>query len=196
MQRRRARRLRSYDRRRRSREDRARFPRAQGLCGRVRERAPYDGCFGIRRLFVLLLAASLVGCNGAESVLTPQNIAQRAPDWGKIAAHLVFKVPHLHNGGAPPRPQCALRDGRQRGGRVLRRQYRFTNVTITSGIDSTRGAAVDANGTLYVANEDNSTVTEYPEGTTSPSVTITNSGGLDSLKAWRSIRTAPSTSRT
>jgi hypothetical protein len=69
-------------------------------------------------------------------------------------------------------------------------------VTITSGIDSTRGAAVDANGTLYVANEDNSTVTEYPEGTTSPSVTITNSGGLDSLKAWRSIRTAPSTSRT
>jgi hypothetical protein len=50
--------------------------------------------FGIRCLFVSLSAASLVGCSGVSSVLTPQNVAQRAPNRGKIAARLVFKVPH------------------------------------------------------------------------------------------------------
>ena len=50
--------------------------------------------FSVRRPFVFLLAASLGGCSGAESVLTPGGQAQRDPARGKIAAHLVFKVPH------------------------------------------------------------------------------------------------------
>lgn len=47
--------------------------------------------------------------------------------------------------------------------------------SITNGIDSPINAAVDSHGTLYVANNGNSTVTEYLLGQTSPSVTL--SGG-------------------
>jgi hypothetical protein len=44
--------------------------------------------------------------------------------------------------------------------------------SITQGIDEPVNAAVDKNGTVYVANNGNSTVTEYPWGQTSPSVTL------------------------
>ncbi|MGA2761087.1 MAG: SMP-30/gluconolactonase/LRE family protein [Candidatus Cybelea sp.] len=47
--------------------------------------------------------------------------------------------------------------------------------TITTGIDLPVNVAVDPHGMLYVANNGNSTVTEYPFGATSPSVTL--SGG-------------------
>jgi sugar lactone lactonase YvrE len=47
--------------------------------------------------------------------------------------------------------------------------------SITTGINLPVNVAVDLHGTLYVANNGNSTVTEYPFGTTSPSVTL--SGG-------------------
>jgi hypothetical protein len=47
--------------------------------------------------------------------------------------------------------------------------------SITAGINVPVNAAVDPHGTLYVANNGNSTVTEYPFGKTSPSVTL--SGG-------------------
>jgi sugar lactone lactonase YvrE len=47
--------------------------------------------------------------------------------------------------------------------------------SITTGIDLPVNAAVDLHGMLYVANNGNSTVTEYPFGATSPSVTL--SGG-------------------
>jgi len=47
-----------------------------------------------RHHLVLLLAASFAGCSGAASVLTPSGQGQRQPDHAKIAAHLVFKVPH------------------------------------------------------------------------------------------------------
>jgi len=46
---------------------------------------------------------------------------------------------------------------------------------ITQGIDLPVNIAVDQSGTLYVANNGNSTVTEYPLGQTTPSVTLTNS---------------------
>ena len=49
------------------------------------------------------------------------------------------------------------------------------NGSITTGIDLPVNAAVDLHGMLYVANNGNSTVTEYPFGATSPSVTL--SGG-------------------
>jgi len=45
--------------------------------------------------------------------------------------------------------------------------------TITSGISRPLGITVDASGTLYVPNSGNHSVTEYPAGSTSPSVTIT-----------------------
>ncbi len=43
---------------------------------------------------------------------------------------------------------------------------------ITAGINAPVNAAADLQGTLYVANNGNSTVTEYPFGKTSPSVTL------------------------
>ena len=49
------------------------------------------------------------------------------------------------------------------------------NGTITTGINLPVNVAVDLHGMLYVANNGNSTVTEYPFGATSPSVTL--SGG-------------------
>lgn len=44
--------------------------------------------------------------------------------------------------------------------------------TITQGIGCPDGLAIDAAGTLYVANQCNATVTEYPAGSLSPSVTL------------------------
>jgi DNA-binding beta-propeller fold protein YncE len=49
--------------------------------------------------------------------------------------------------------------------------------TITAGIDGPVGTTVDRNGTLYVANFTNSTVTEYAAGQTTPSMTV--SVGID-----------------
>jgi hypothetical protein len=43
---------------------------------------------------------------------------------------------------------------------------------ITDAIDAPEGIAVDKSGTLYVANQGNNTVTEYPAGSESPSVTL------------------------
>jgi DNA-binding beta-propeller fold protein YncE len=43
---------------------------------------------------------------------------------------------------------------------------------ITDGISAPLGNFVDAVGTLYVANHGNNTVTEYPKGSTTPSVTL------------------------
>jgi sugar lactone lactonase YvrE len=46
---------------------------------------------------------------------------------------------------------------------------------ISDGINLPINDAVDSHGTLYVANNGNSTVTEYPFGKTSPSVTLSGS---------------------
>ena len=43
---------------------------------------------------------------------------------------------------------------------------------IVAGIANPQGIAVDASGTLYVANAGNNTVAEYPAGSVSPSVTL------------------------
>jgi hypothetical protein len=45
--------------------------------------------------------------------------------------------------------------------------------SITQGVLDPSGVAVDKKGTLYVSNEGDSSITEYPAGQTSPSVTIT-----------------------
>lgn len=46
--------------------------------------------------------------------------------------------------------------------------------TITAGISTPAGLAVDASGNLYVANSGNSTVTVYAPGSTTPSATYSN----------------------
>ncbi len=49
--------------------------------------------------------------------------------------------------------------------------------TITTGISLPAGLAVDAAGTLYVANSGNNTVTVYPPGQSTPSVTYSEGIG-------------------
>jgi hypothetical protein len=44
--------------------------------------------------------------------------------------------------------------------------------SITNGISGPQGLAVDASGNLYVANSSNNTVTIYPPGATTPSLTL------------------------
>jgi serine/threonine protein kinase, bacterial len=44
--------------------------------------------------------------------------------------------------------------------------------TITQGVSNPLGLTVDKSGTLYVANNGNATVTEYPAGQNTPSVTL------------------------
>lgn len=51
--------------------------------------------------------------------------------------------------------------------------------SITDGIDLPVNDAVGNSGTLYVANNGNSTVTEYPFGQTSPSVTLSGGSLVD-----------------
>jgi sugar lactone lactonase YvrE len=51
--------------------------------------------------------------------------------------------------------------------------------SITDGIDLPVNDAVGNNGTLYVANNGNGTVTEYPFGQTSPSVTLSGGSLVD-----------------
>jgi len=48
---------------------------------------------------------------------------------------------------------------------------------ITDGISEPEGIATDKNGNLYVANLTANTITVYKPGTTSPSLTLTESGG-------------------
>ncbi len=57
---------------------------------------------------------------------------------------------------------------------------------ITDGISSPLGNFVDRHGTLYVANSGNNTVTEYPKGSITPSVTLsTDISGPISVAADR-----------
>jgi streptogramin lyase len=48
---------------------------------------------------------------------------------------------------------------------------------IVDGISTPQGIAVDSSGTLYVANQGNDTITEYPAGASEPTVTL--SSGID-----------------
>ena len=46
--------------------------------------------------------------------------------------------------------------------------------SITDGLSDPAGLAVDSKGTLYVSNLGNNTITEYPAGSSSPSVTLSS----------------------
>ncbi|MEO6991610.1 MAG: hypothetical protein ABI202_08850 [Candidatus Baltobacteraceae bacterium] len=55
------------------------------------------------------------------------------------------------------------------------------SLTITNGISGPTGVTVDSAGTVYVSNTGTSTVTEYPAGATSPSVTLAIPGTPEDL---------------
>lgn len=49
--------------------------------------------------------------------------------------------------------------------------------SITTGVSGPLGTWINEKGTLYVANLNNGTITEYPAGSTTPSVTLTGATG-------------------
>jgi hypothetical protein len=55
------------------------------------------------------------------------------------------------------------------------------SVTITNGVTSPEGAAMDQNQTLYVSNYSPTSIKEYPYGATSPSQTISGQGLVEPL---------------
>jgi DNA-binding beta-propeller fold protein YncE len=130
---------------------------------------------GRRGTFAVLAASLLLssGCASAPNVATvvPTASRNRAPQaWISPAAKhakLVYIADHhanavyIYNQGPNPHQLGA----------------------ITDGVDGPEGLAVDANETLYVANQLGETITEYPSGSTSPSVTITDGIGDPSAVA-------------
>jgi hypothetical protein len=87
------------------------------------------------------------------------------------------KLPHVW----PANPNQILFSSDTSTNEVLMYDPRSANSSptgsITTGISTPFGLAVDKSRTLYVANIANSTVTVYPNGQTSPSLTITT--GID-----------------
>lgn len=90
------------------------------------------------------------GARSFSSSLTPQT------------GHLVYVASQTGSGSG----QVFVYNARGQGQKPIQ--------TISSGISSPQGIAVDSSGNLYVANSGNSTVTVYPPGQTTPSVTYSN----------------------
>lgn len=152
----------------------------------------------IRRMFGTSAAILfLAGCSGGTSSVTPGSHANqpiqsslRIPTGYQefpgpaVAGPLIVPIARAsHPGSYHPSPS----------GKILYVADANNNVvnlydpavpnpspigTITSGLDVPIGLAVDSQGTLYVVNIGNNTVTEYLHGTISPSFTIT--GGMSS----------------
>lgn len=120
----------------------------------------------VRDIFVTCVAiASLVGCasgNPEPSLVRVGNAARQGslpPLTSGASGEQTLFVSDLQSGSIRLYP--ANKKNPQQTG------------SITDGIDLPINVAVDGQGTLYVANNGNNTVTEYPLGHTTPSVTLT-----------------------
>ena len=94
----------------------------------------------------------------------------------------------LASGGTAIAPQSVSMTAPAGAGRVFVSDFNASTVeiypqgkpnpapigSISAGIAGPVGSAVDDKRTLYVTNASNNTITEYPAGSTSPSVTISN----------------------
>lgn len=128
--------------------------------------------FGIAALF-----AGMYGCSGGSAV----NPATQAPP----SAAKAFVREALGKAATYPTNQMLLFVGENVGtghvgiylGKSLKHN-REPIAEITDAIATPYGMAMDSSGTLYVADNPESAITEYPKGQTTHSVTITD--GLDS----------------
>jgi hypothetical protein len=116
-----------------------------------------------RTSLVAFAAASLLTC--AATTAAPQGPRERA-------------VPSLRHGWLSPAARhnalVYVSDNAANAIEIYRQGQSDPSPVgqIVDGIDAPLGDYVDAQGTLYVANSGNSTVTEYPAGSTTPSVTL------------------------
>lgn len=145
--------------------------------------------FQLTLLVGVLVASSAVGCSSSSTTAPPMQALQSGQPIQSVRADVRFGLTAQRISAA----KAARGAGYVRAAAVQQTLFvsdidsqsirlypaNVKNPTqsgsITNGIDSPVNAAVDNHGTLYVANNGNSTVTEYPLGQTSPSVTL--SGG-------------------
>jgi len=112
--------------------------------------------FRVRLLCAGACALGFAGCSTASQSTTP-------PLAGSPAARAPKKLKLLYVTDYNANAVLIYKQGDTGGGPIGE---------ILTGISSPQGDAVDKSGTLYVANEGNSTVTEYPAGASIPSVTL------------------------
>jgi hypothetical protein len=140
----------------------------------------------MRSRLVLLIVPFVAACASQAATTPPQAPENAAAQ--SVRADVRF--------GLTPK-QTESADARRGNGYVPRAKYKATlfvsdidsdairlfpankknpkqSGTITTGIDLPVNVAVNRHGMLYVANNGNSTVTEYPFGATSPSVTLSS----------------------
>lgn len=151
----------------------------------------------LRRAIVAAAAVAFVaGCSGNTASIAPSPNSANASAGARFihgaAVELPLLVPGVPHPWALPHvwparhhhhhPQILFVADPQNN-QILMYNPKIANPkaegSITTGIDYAFGIAVDKNGTLYVANllGNNGSITVYPKGHTSPSLTITN--GLD-----------------
>jgi sugar lactone lactonase YvrE len=121
---------------------------------------------GATRVLLVACALALAGCAGSASTGSPAGFTP-STGWG-TARHgwispAAKKEKLLYVSDLTESFILIYEQGNTGGGPIGE---------IENGIDEPEGIAVDHSGTLYVANDGNSTVTEYPAGSTSPSVTL------------------------
>jgi hypothetical protein len=116
-------------------------------------------------------AAALVACGGGTTTVSPAPHLLFHPLPGQ-SAEAITSAPKLR----PSATHALLYVGGYRNNVVdvydlSVHGYPLVE-TITDGVDGPGGLALDAQNTLYVANNNNGTVTAYPFGSTSPSLTL------------------------
>ncbi|MGA9273887.1 MAG: hypothetical protein WBE30_06665 [Candidatus Cybelea sp.] len=124
-------------------------------------------------LSTLAVVIALAGCSGQASSFA--GAPAGAPSGVQSAAHVVSPT---HQGWLSPaaatQPLVYVSDNSANAIQIY--QQGASNPSpigeITDGISAPLGNFVDRHGTLYVANSGNSTVTEYPAGSMTPSVTL------------------------
>lgn len=149
-----------------------------------------------RVLIAAAAAALIAGCSGNSASLTPGQSGSLSPAHhvspgmrvlpGPAVAGpmIVPRVPLQPNAprgwpaGAPNRQLIFVADS---SSGVLMYSPKTPNGSpigsITNGVSAPAGVAVDGAGSLYVTNEGNNTVTVYPLGSSTPSLTISNGIG-------------------
>lgn len=151
-----------------------------------------------RALLAAAAASAVAGCASNSGSVTPGQAFGTAPGAnhvsgamrvlpgpavaGPIVVPLVPRQPNAPRGwpnGAPNRQMIFVADS---SSGVLMYSPKTPNGSpigsITNGVNVPAGLATDKAGSLYVANLGNSTVTVYPQGSSSPSLTI--SSGISS----------------
>ncbi|HEY5426502.1 MAG TPA: hypothetical protein VIJ77_08130 [Candidatus Tumulicola sp.] len=147
-----------------------------------------------RTLTAAAALAFVAGCSGNPASLAPGQSSAMAPSarragpgmrvlrgpavTGPIVVPLVAHPANLPHAWPKTRSGQILFVSDATNNQVLMYDPKTANPTplgsITNGLNVPFGLAIDSHGALYVANLGNNTITVYPAGASSPSLTISN----------------------